>query len=76
MATTTFLEGSATRTWGGHTAKRCSDELLGRYEKILSDQRLSWTEHHRLIRLLGSGGQGVVYLSGAAVPTVLPCRWP
>jgi len=63
MATTTFLEGSATRTWGGHTAKRCSDELLERYEQILNDQRLSWTEHHHLIRLLGSGGQGVVYLS-------------
>ena len=63
MATTTFLEGSATRTWGGHQATRCSDELLGRYQQILDEQRLSWTEHHRLIRLLGSGGQGVVYLS-------------
>ncbi len=63
MSTTTFLEGSATRTWGGHQATRCSDELLGRYQQILDEQRLSWTEHHRLIRLLGSGGQGVVYLS-------------
>ena len=63
MATTTFLEGSATRTWGGHAARRCSDELLERYQTILANQRLSWTEHHRLIRLLGSGGQGVVYLS-------------
>jgi len=63
MATTTFLEGSATRTWGGHVATRCSDELLARYHTILADRRLSWTEHHRLIRLLGSGGQGVVYLS-------------
>ena len=63
MSTTTFLEGSATRTWGGHQAARCSDELLGRYRQILEEQRLSWTEHHRLIRLLGSGGQGVVYLT-------------
>ena len=63
MCSTTFLEGSATRTWGGHPATRCSDELLGRYRGILEEQRLSWTEHHRLIRLLGSGGQGVVYLS-------------
>lgn len=61
--TTTFLEGSATRTWGGHQTSRCSDELLGRYRQILDEQRLSWTEHHRLIRLLGSGGQGVVYLT-------------
>ena len=63
MSTTTFLEGTATRTWGGHAATRCSDELLGRYQRILEEQRLSWTEHHRLISLLGSGGQGVVYLS-------------
>lgn len=63
MSTTTFPEGTITRTWGGHQHSRCSDELLARYRTILEDQRLSWTEHHRLIRLLGSGGQGVVYLS-------------
>lgn len=63
MSTTTFLEGSATRTWGGHSSVRCSDELLGRYREIVDEQRLSWTEHHRLLRLLGSGGQGVVYLT-------------
>ena len=63
MSTTTFLEGTATRTWGGHSAVRCSDELLGRYEQIIAEQRLSWTEHHRLLRLLGSGGQGLVYLT-------------
>ncbi len=63
MTTTTFHEGSATRTWGGELARRCSDELLGQYHAIIEQQRLSWTEHHRLIRPLGSGGQGVVYLS-------------
>ena len=63
MSTTTFLEGSVTRTWNGHPAAQCLDELLGRYRTILEEKRLSWTEHHRLIRLLGSGGQGVVYLS-------------
>jgi eukaryotic-like serine/threonine-protein kinase len=63
MLSTTFLEGSATRTWGGHAAARCPDELMGRYNGILQEQRLSWTEHHRLMKLLGSGGQGVVFLS-------------
>ena len=63
MATTTFLEGSGTRTWGGHQAVRCSDELLARYQALMDEKRLSWTEHHQLLRLLGSGGQGVVYLS-------------
>jgi serine/threonine-protein kinase len=60
---TTFQVGTATRTWGGHAASRCSDELLARYRGIIEEQRLSWTEHHRLIRPLGSGGQGIVYLS-------------
>ena len=63
MATTTFLEGSATRTWGGQPAARYSGELFKHYQSILADQRLSWTEHHRLNHLLGSGGQGVVYLT-------------
>ncbi|MGD0898557.1 MAG: serine/threonine-protein kinase [Thermoguttaceae bacterium] len=60
---TTFLEGSGTRTWGGHPATHCSDEMLGRYRTILEEKRLTWTEHPRLMRVLGSGGQGVVYLS-------------
>ena len=63
MSNTTYLEGSPTRTWGGHEVRRCPDELLQRYQAILDDQRLNWTEHHRLFRLLGSGGQGFVYLS-------------
>lgn len=63
MSTTMFHERSATRTWGGRPTGRCSDKLLSQYQTILEEQRLSWTEHHRLIRRLGSGGQGVVYLS-------------
>jgi len=63
MSTTFIIDGSATRTWGGHSAIHCSDELLGRYRALLEEPRMSWTEHHRLIRVLGSGGQGVVYLT-------------
>jgi eukaryotic-like serine/threonine-protein kinase len=63
MATTMYLEGSGTHTWGGGKIVRCSDELLARYQGILDEQRLSWTAHHRLTKLLGSGGQGVVYLT-------------
>jgi eukaryotic-like serine/threonine-protein kinase len=63
MSTTIYLEDNGTRTWGGQTASRCSSEILGRYRSMLDQPRLSWTEHHRLVRLLGSGGQGVVYLS-------------
>ena len=63
MCTTTYLEGSPTRTWGAARPLRCSDELLARYRQIIEEQRLSWTDHHRLISRLGSGGQGVVYLT-------------
>jgi serine/threonine-protein kinase len=36
---------------------------MGHYRSILDEQRLSWTEHHRFLKLLGHGGQGVVYLT-------------
>ncbi len=38
-------------------------ELLSQYQEILRETRLSWSERHRMIQRLGSGGQGVVYLS-------------
>ncbi len=63
MATTTFLDRAATHSLGGEPAVGCCPALLKRYQDILDHQRLNWTEHHRLIRLLGSGGQGMVYLS-------------
>jgi eukaryotic-like serine/threonine-protein kinase len=63
MSNTTFLTGSATLTFNGGRAVRCPEELIGRYQTLLADQRLNWTEHHRFLRLLGTGGQGMVYLS-------------
>ncbi len=64
MTTTFFYENMLTITQGGHQGtRRCPDELLNRYIKLVESQRMSWTEHLRLMRLLGSGGQGVVYLS-------------
>lgn len=63
MLSTTFFDGTVTFALEGQPATRCPDELRVAYEGLLADQRLSWTEHHRLLRRLGSGGQGVVYLS-------------
>ncbi len=63
MCTTTFQDGKATRTWGGSAAAHCSEALLDRYNELAGAPRMSWTVHHRLIRPLGAGGQGIVYLS-------------
>src|SRR5580698_5837801 len=63
MSNTTFLTGSATLNFNGDHANRCPEELLDRYKTLIGDQRLNWTEHHRFLRTLGSGGQGMVFLS-------------
>jgi serine/threonine-protein kinase len=63
MGSTTLLQGNRTVTFGGDKVQRCPDELLHRYRILVGGQRLSRTEHLQLKRLLGSGGQGVVYLS-------------
>ncbi|MCS7236932.1 MAG: serine/threonine protein kinase [Thermoguttaceae bacterium] len=62
LATTATLS-SVTLTLGGHPHERPVAKLVEQYQAILKEERLSWTVHHRLIRRLGSGGQGVVYLS-------------
>jgi eukaryotic-like serine/threonine-protein kinase len=38
-------------------------DLLARYQAITNDDRLDWKTHHRKVRLLGTGGQGMVFLS-------------
>lgn len=60
---TTILQGTRTITYSGNETTRCPDELYERYESILNKRHMSWTEHLRFGRLLGTGGQGVVYLT-------------
>ncbi|MDR3633221.1 MAG: serine/threonine-protein kinase [Isosphaeraceae bacterium] len=38
-------------------------EVLGRYERLLDEPRFDWLESHHVLRRLGSGGQGIVFLS-------------
>jgi len=63
MLTTTITGLNATVTRGRDPSSPGSQFLLKRYQNILENKRLHWTSHHRLERMLGSGGQGVVYLS-------------
>ncbi len=61
--TTTFHLGAPTIDFDGQPASRCPDELLQRYEEVVSGMRMSWTTHLHLTKRLGAGGQGIVYLS-------------
>jgi serine/threonine protein kinase len=60
---TTHQDFNATVTHGDDAKRAAPNELQPRYDTILTEKRLNWTTHYRLLRLLGSGGQGVVYLS-------------
>jgi eukaryotic-like serine/threonine-protein kinase len=62
--TTTLLHGTQTVTpGGGNRPDNHVHELLHHYLRMIQQPKLGWTEHLRLRRLLGKGGQGVVYLS-------------
>lgn len=63
MMTTTLQEHNVTIAKDGTRREQHENELTARYDDLLSNQRLSWTTHQNLNRLLGKGGQGVVYLS-------------
>src|SRR6185503_9725705 len=61
--TTEFLHGTCTIMPGGKRPENRVNELLHNYLKRVQQQKLGWTEHLRLSRVLGRGGQGIVYLS-------------
>lgn len=52
-----------TVTRDGELVENQCTELFRRYEDILSEKRHSWTTHLRLLKRLGAGGQGVVFLT-------------
>lgn len=52
-----------TATHDGSVASGQCQELIERYLEIHNEKRLSWTTHLRLLKKLGAGGQGVVYLT-------------
>lgn len=64
VAGTTRHDPNATLTFHGSPSDQDKhNELEGPYQELVSRRRLNWTTHHRLGKLLGSGGQGRVFLS-------------
>ena len=61
--TTTLFDINRTISFDGHHRDEYDNELVASYDDMLLNRRFNWTTHQQLIRLLGSGGQGVVFLS-------------
>jgi len=62
MKTTTIWYRTPFPTPAGARAQE-DHYLLARYQAITEGEHLDWKTYHRKVRLLGSGGQGMVYLS-------------
>ncbi len=74
---TTINAIQPTVTLDGTSPTQPPADLVRRYEALLECRRLAWTVHPCLIRMLGKGGQGIVFLSerrgadGFTVPIAL-----
>ena len=55
------LDQTVTHSFG-EPFRPCAD-LTDRYDGVIAAQRHSWTTHLKLIKELGRGGQGIVYLT-------------
>ena len=63
MQSTTRYEPSLTQAREGVERLSSDPKLLERYEALTKGTKVSWTGHHHMLRLLGRGGQGEVYLT-------------
>ena len=58
MQSTTRFEPQLTQMREGVERPRSDPKLVERYEMLTKGNKVSWTGHHHILRLLGRGGQG------------------
>lgn len=63
MPTTTMLDEGRTRALEGVQPPPANNSLIPLYDELIAGGRVQWTTYHHLERQLGSGGQGIVFLS-------------
>ncbi|PAY17348.1 protein kinase [Rhodopirellula sp. SM50] len=63
MESTTRFEPNPTVTFRGTVNTSGDAKLVHWYDHLIERQKVSWTGHHHMLRLLGRGGQGEVYLT-------------
>ncbi len=63
MHSTTRYEPNPTLTHKGSPGEMSDPKLIERYEQLTRGGKVSWTGHHHMLRMLGRGGQGEVYLT-------------
>ncbi len=63
LSLTSSVDPTRTMAMDGSVADERCGELFETYASIIKKQKLNWTTHLRLRRMLGAGGQGVVFLS-------------
>lgn len=63
MQSTTNFEPLVTQAREGVERSSADLKLVERYEMLTKGNKVSWTGHHHMLRLLGRGGQGEVYLT-------------
>lgn len=64
MLTTTYHDIHATMTCGHASDPADADaEMVARYQRLVKTKYFPWTIHSHFQRRLGSGGQGIVYLT-------------
>ena len=63
MQSTTRFEPPLTQAREGVERQSSDQKLVEQYETLTKGNKVSWTGHHHMLRLLGRGGQGEVYLT-------------